>query len=150
MFVLLVGRLPFTNTAPHHQLVQHDLDNGQQQDTKTSQGQISILQQRVAATQQELLAQQVEQRRHELQLALIEAGKMREELESLRQQRQIAEARLQQLTSDAAVLEAKQAESAHCPAPSGRSGPRGSRKVQRSVTNAAGEAAQHSQQVLRR
>jgi hypothetical protein len=73
----------------------------------------------------------VEQRRHELQLALIEADKMREELKALRQQRQLAEARLQQLTSDAAILEAKQTEAVHCPTPTGHIAHKGSRKVQR-------------------
>ena len=131
VLILSAGRLPFIDTAFHQQLVQQDLHDDQQQDVQTSQGLVNVLQQHVAATQQEFLAQQVEQRRHELQLALIEADKMREELESLRQQRQIAEARLQQLTSSAAALEAKQAESAHCPAPLERSPRRENRKSQR-------------------
>ena len=131
VLILSAGRLPFIDTAFHQQLVQQDLHDDQQQDVQTSQGLVNVLQQHVAATQQEFLAQQVEQRRHELQLALIEADKMREELESLRQQRQAAEARLKQLTSSVAALEAKQAESAHCPVPLEHSSHRANRKNQR-------------------
>jgi hypothetical protein len=130
-FILFADRLPFSNMEPHQELVQDELHDGQQQHAQMSQGQINALQQRVATTQQEFLAQQVDQRRHELQLALIEADKLREELDALRQQRQVAEARLQQLTSNAAVLEAKQTEAAHCPTPSVRSLHKGSRKGQR-------------------